>query len=152
MPGITVKDTKVTLAHVMQPSDANHIGNVHGGSIIKLIDTAAGVVATRYARGNAVTASIERLDFHCPVYVGNLLILKVCMNYVGNSSMEIGVRAEAENLKTGEVHHTASAYLTFVAIGEDGSTRKVPPLILETDEERRRHIEAENRRKIRAQG
>lgn len=117
--GIKAKDTKVTLAHVMQPSDANHIGNVHGGSIIKLIDTAAGVVATRYARGNAVTVSIERLDFHSPVYLGNLLILKVSMNYVGSSSMVIGVRAEAEDLKTGEIHDTASAYLTFVAITDD---------------------------------
>lgn len=117
--GIKAKDTKVTLAHVMQPFDANHIGNVHGGSIIKLIDTAAGVVATRYARGNAVTVSIERLDFHSPVYLGNLLILKVSMNYVGSSSMVIGVRAEAEDLKTGEIHDTASAYLTFVAITDD---------------------------------
>ncbi len=150
MQGIHAKDTKVTLAHVMQPSDANHIGNVHGGSIIKLIDTAAGVVATRYARGNAVTASIERLDFHCPVYVGNLLILKVCMNYVGRSSMEIGVRAEAENLKTGKVSHTASAYLTFVAIDDDGTSRGVPPLILESDEEKRRHREAINRKKMRS--
>lgn len=149
MKAIKAEDTKVKLSHVMQPSDANPIGNVHGGSIIKLIDTAAGVVATRYARGNAVTASIERLDFHFPVYVGNLLIMKACMNYVGRSSMEIGVRVEAENLITGEVHHTASAYLTFVAIDDDGASRLVPPLTVESDDEKRRYLEAENRRKQR---
>lgn len=150
MRGKTVEETKVTLSHVMQPSDANPLGNVHGGTIIKLIDTAAGVVAWRYARGNAVTASIERLNFHNPVYIGDLLILKACLNYVGTSSMEIGVRTEAENLKTGEISHTASAYLTFVAIDDDGIPVKLPPLILKTDEEQRRHQEAEYRKKQRA--
>ncbi len=149
MQGITVEETKVTLSHVMQPSDANPMGNVHGGTIIKLIDTAAGVVAWRYARNNAVTASIERLDFHNPVYIGDLLILKACLNYVGRTSMVIGVRAEAENLKNGEVSHTASAYLTFVAIDDDGAPVKVPPIILKTEEEKRRHLEAEIRKEQR---
>ena len=151
MPNIMDKDA-ITLAHVMQPSDANPIGNVHGGTIIKLIDSAAGVVATRYARGNAVTASIDRIDFHCPVYVGDLLTLKASLNYVGRSSMEIGVRAEAENMKNGETRHTASAYLTFVALDKGGRPREVPSLTLKTDEEKRRHLQAENRRRIRLGG
>lgn len=149
MRGLKVKDTIVELAHVMQPSDANPIGNVHGGTIIKLIDTAAGVVATRHARGNAVTVSIDRLDFHHPVYVGDLLTLKASLNYVGRTSMEIGVRAEAENMKTGEIRHTASAYLTFVALDADGRSRQVPSLIITTEEEKQRYIKAEERKRRR---
>jgi acyl-CoA hydrolase len=107
------------------------------------------VVAIRHARNNAVTASIDRLDFHYPVFVGDLLILKASLNYVGKSSMEVGVRVEAENLLTGEVRHTASAYLTFVALDKFGKPVPVPALEPETDEERRRNCEAVVRRKHR---
>ncbi|MCA1960183.1 MAG: acyl-CoA thioesterase, partial [Desulfomonile sp.] len=96
-----------------------------------------------------VTASIDRLDFHNPVYVGDLLILKASLNLVGRTSMEVGVRVEAENLRTGEVRHTASAYLTFVALDPNGAPAEVPPLILQTDEERRRNCEAQIRRQNR---
>ena len=111
MNGKTVQESAVTIAQVMIPQDTNPSGNVHGGIIMKLIDTAAAVVASRHARSNVVTASIDRLDFHHPVFVGDLLILKASLNLVGRTSMEIGVRVEAENLKSGEVRHTASAYL-----------------------------------------
>jgi len=107
---------------------------------------AAGAVAVRHARSNVVTATIDRLDFHAPVYVGNLLFLKASMNYVGRTSMEIGVRVEAEDLRTGEVRHTASAYLTFVALDDEGKPSRVPPLVLETDEDRRRWEGGESRR------
>ena len=100
----------VTLSHLVLPDDANPAGNVHGGVILKLIDTAAGVVAMRHVRGLAVTASIDRMDFLKPVYVGELVILKASLNMVGRTSMEVGVRVEAENLQTGEVRHTNSAY------------------------------------------
>lgn len=137
------------MAVQMNPEDTNPVGHVHGGVIMKYVDTAAGVVAIRHARNNAVTASIDRLDFHYPVFVGDLLILKASLNYVGKSSMEVGVRVEAENLLTGEVRHTASAYLTFVALDKFGKPIQVPALEPETDEERRRNCEAVVRRKHR---
>ncbi len=149
MEGKRVKDSSVIIAQVMIPQDANPAGNVHGGVIMKLIDTTAGVVASRHSRSNAVTVSIDRLDFHHPVFVGDLLFVKGSLNLVGKTSMEIGVRVEAENIVTGEVRHTASAYLTFVALDERGRPKEVPPLILETDEEKRRNLEAKIRREAR---
>jgi uncharacterized protein (TIGR00369 family) len=141
-----VKDSSVAIAQVMVPQDVNPSGNVHGGVIMRLIDTTAGVVASRHARSNVVTVSIDRLDFHHPVFVGDLLVLKGSLNMVGRTSMEIGVRVEAENLMTGQVRHTASAYLTFVALDKEGKPREVPPLILETEDEVRRNREAKVRR------
>ncbi len=117
--------------------------------IMKLIDNAAGVVSVKHARTNVVTASIERLSFYNPVYIGDLVTLKASLNMVGKSSMEIGVRVEAENIFSGEIKHVASAYLTFVALEEDGRPTEVPPLILETNEERRRNEEALDRKRIR---
>ena len=149
MEGKRVKDSSVTIAQVMIPQDANPAGNVHGGVIMKLIDTAAAVVASRHARSNTVTASIDRMDFHHPVFVGDLLFLKACLNMVGRTSMEVGVRVESENFITGEVRHTASAYLTFVALDRDGRPQTVPPLILDTEEETRRNREARTRREMR---
>ena len=133
----------------MTQQDANLVGNVHGGVVMKYIDTTAGIVAARHACSNVVTASIDRLDFHSPVFVGDLLTLKAGLNMVGNTSMEVGVRVEAENFLTGEIRHTASAYLTFVALGPNGRPMEVPPLILETEEEVRRHREALARREMR---
>ena len=144
-----VSDSSVVMAVVMEPADANPAGNVHGGVIMKNIDSAAGVVALRHAAGNAVTASIDRLDFHNPVYVGELLFLKAGLNLVGKSSMEIGVRVEAENPRQGQVRHVASAYLTFVALDENKQPAPVPGLILETADEQRRNVEAISRRNLR---
>lgn len=149
MEGKRVRDSSIIMAQMMVPQDANPAGNIHGGVIVKLIDTAGGVAAFRHARMNVVTASIDRLDFHHPVYVGDLIFLKASVNYVGRTSMEVGVRVEAENLLTGEVRKTASAYLTYVALDKNGRPAPVPPLILETEEERRRHREAERRRERR---
>jgi uncharacterized protein (TIGR00369 family) len=144
-----VSESSVVLAQIMLPADTNPAGHVHGGTIMKLIDNAAYVVAARHTASNAVTASIDRLDFHCPVFLGNLVTLKASMNRAGRTSMEVGVRVEAEDLMTGEVRHTASAYLTFVALGADGRAIPVPGLIAEADEERRRFAEAANRYDIR---
>lgn len=149
MEGKRVKDSSVITAQMMIPQDANPAGNVHGGVVVKSIDEAAGVVAVRHARCNVVTASIDRLDLHTPVLVGNLLFFKASLNYVGRTSMEIGVRVEAENLMTGEVRHAASAYLTYVAIDRLGRPTPVPPLILESEEEKRRNREAQARRATR---
>ncbi len=149
MNGKSVKDSSVITAQMMIPQDANPAGNVHGGVVVKIIDEAAGVVAARHCRRNVVTASIDRMDFHHPIFVGDLLFFKASLNFVGRTSMEIGVRVEAENLMTGEVRHAASAYLTYVAIDRDGRPVEVPPLIMETDEERRRQREGKARRELR---
>ncbi|MBF0330123.1 MAG: acyl-CoA thioesterase [Nitrospirae bacterium] len=146
MEGRKVSETSITMAQVMLPQDANPAGNIHGGVIMKLIDTAAAVVASRHSRANTVTASIDRLDFHNPVFIGDLLFLKAGINMVGRSSMEVGVRVEAENYITGHVRHTASAYLTFVALDEGGKPKSVAPLICETDDEQRRNREASLRK------
>ena len=149
MKGKAVSESSVVMIQVMNPQDVNVAGNVHGGVIMKLIDSAGGVVAIRHARANAVTASVDQLDFHHPVYVGDLVTLKASVNVVGKTSMEVGVRAESENLITGESWHTASAYLTYVALDRYGKPVEVPPIIPETEEEKRRNREALRRREIR---
>ena len=149
MEGKRVTDSSVITAQMMIPQDANPAGNVHGGVVVKIIDEAAGVVAARHARSNVVTASIDRLDFHLPIFVGDLLFFKASLNFAGRTSMEIGVRVEAENLMTGDVKHAASAYLTYVAIDKQGRPAAIAPLILETDQERRRNREAKARRELR---
>lgn len=149
MQGKTKAQSSITLSQRLLPQDANPAGNVHGGVILKYIDTAAGTVAMRHGRTNAVTASIDRMDFLRPVFVGELVTIKASLNYVGTTSMEVGVRVEAENLLTGEVRYTNSAYLTFVALDKDGKPTKVPPLVLENDTDQRRWREAEERRRNR---
>lgn len=141
----SVSESKVQMAQVMFPPDANQAGNVHGGSIMKLIDTAAGIVAVRHCRTNVVTASMDRLDFHEPVFIGELVILCAAINYVGGTSMEVGVRVEAENLLTGKVRHTNSAYLTMVSLDEERRPTKAPDIVPETDEEKRRFKEGQAR-------
>jgi uncharacterized protein (TIGR00369 family) len=149
MEGKRIRESTVVMSHMMSPQDTNTAGNVHGGVIMKLIDTAAGVAAVRHARSNVVTASIDRLDFHHPAFVGNLLTLRASLNFVGRTSMEVGVRVETENLISGERRHTASAYLTFVALDKEGRPQPLPPLILEMEEEVRRNREAKARRETR---
>jgi acyl-CoA hydrolase len=149
MEGKRVRDSSVVMAQMMIPQDANPAGNVHGGAVVKLIDEAAGVVASRHARSNVVTASIDRMEFHSPVFVGDLLMVTAGLNLVGRTSMEIGVRVDAENLISGEVRHAATAYLTYVALDAQGRPRTVPSLILETGEEKRRNQEAASRRETR---
>ena len=149
MQGKTKAQSSITLSQRLLPQDANPAGNVHGGVILKYIDTAAGTVAMRHGRTNAVTASIDRMDFLRPVFVGELVTIKASLNYVGTTSMEVGVRVEAENLLTGEVRYTNSAYLTFVALDKDGKPTRVLPLVLENDTDQRRWREAEERRKNR---
>lgn len=143
------RDSSITISKIMLPQDANPAGIVHGGVVMKEIDNAAGVAAVRHARKICVTASIDRMDFHNPAFIGNLLIVKACVNMTGNTSMEIGVRVEAEDLLTGAATHIASAYLTFVALGDDKRPIKIPPLNPETDEDKRRQRQAVSRREMR---
>ena len=149
MDGKKVRDSSVVMAQQMNPQDANPAGNVHGGVIMKLIDTAAGVAAIRHARSNAVTASVDRLDFYHPVFVGDFVTLRASVNFVGRASMEVGVRVESENLLTGERLHTSTAYLTYVSLGANGKPIALPPVILETDVQKRRNQEAKTRREMR---
>jgi len=145
----TVAHSSIILRHVVQPGDANLAGITHGGVVMKHIDDAAGVVAIKHSGNAVVTASIDRLDFHTPVYIGNLLTIKASINLVGRTSMEIGVRVEAEDVVSGKIRHTASAYLTYVALDQNNRPTRVPPLKLVTDEERRRNREAADRRRVR---
>ena len=151
MESKAVKDSTVIMSHVMLPEDANPSGNILGGVIMKHIDTTATVVGMRHARCNAVTASVDRLDFHNPAYVGNLLTLKGSINLVGKTSMEIGVRAETEDLITGKIRKIASSYLTLVGLDKNGRTKVLPRIIFETEEENRRNVEAIERREARLQ-
>ncbi len=144
-PAKPVSASRLVLAQVMTPLDANVYGNVHGGNIMRLADTAAGVVAIRHSGRNCVTASVDRFEFHAPVFIGNLVTLFASLNRAGRTSMEVGVRVEAEDLRTGRKTHTNSCYFTMVALGEDGRPIPVPGLLLETEEDRRRSNDAATR-------
>ena len=146
-----VSASKTVFAKSMLPSDANPSGNVHGGEIMKLIDECAGAAAGRHARRRVVTARVDELSFVAPVYVGNLVTARASVNDVGTKSMEVGVRVDAEDVLTGKVVHVSSAYLVYVAIGDDGRTVPIPPIIAETDEEKRRMAAAKVRRTRRLQ-
>jgi acyl-CoA hydrolase len=141
-----VSDSAVIMSVQMLPSDANPQGQVHGGTIMKHVDTAAAVAGHRHARSLVATARIDEMSFLAPVEVGDLVTLKASVNAVWRTSMEVGVRVETENLLTGKITHTSSAYLVIVALDEQRRPREVPPLIAETAEERRRMEEAQTRR------
>jgi acyl-CoA hydrolase len=128
------------------PTDANTLGNVLGGKVMHLVDLAAALAAVRHARCAVVTASIDQMSFLHPVHIGQLIVLRSSVNRVFRTSMEIGVRVEVENLLTGHIKHTSSAYLTFVAIDKSGNRIPIPPVIPESEDEQRRFVEAEQRR------
>ncbi|MFC2025331.1 acyl-CoA thioesterase [Chloroflexota bacterium] len=146
-----MSESKAIMVVPMTPQDANVAGNVHGGVIMKLIDQVGGIVAVRHTRNNVVTASVDKIDFIHPVFIGDVLTLKASLNLVGRTSMEVGVRVEAEDLRTGDIRRTASAFLTYVALDRDGIPMEVAPLILETEEDKRRNRDAQARREARLQ-
>ncbi|WP_409477346.1 acyl-CoA thioesterase [Pseudobdellovibrio sp. HCB154] len=145
----SVSRSQVVMTQLVLPSHTNAIDTIFGGTIMSWIDICAAIAAQRHSGREVVTASIDRLDFVAPVRKGWVVNLKASVNFVSNSSMEVGVRVDAENPKTGEIFHTASSYLTFVALGSDGRKTKVPGLILETDVEKRRFEAAKKRRENR---
>jgi len=145
-----VSASKTVFAKSMLPSDANPSGNVHGGEIMKLIDECAGAAAGRHARQRVVTARVDELSFLAPVYVGNLVTARASVNDVGTRSMEIGVRVDAEDILTGAVVHVSSAYLVYVAIDAHGKAAPIPPVLAESDEEKRRMAAAKLRRQRRS--
>jgi acyl-CoA hydrolase len=126
--------------------DANTAGNVHGGMIMKMVDEVAGVAAVRHCGTRVVTAALDRMTFTQPVYVGQLVTVKATVNAAWHTSMEVGVRVESEDMRTGEVMHTSTAYVTMVALTDDGEPAPVPPLEAASEDERRRQREAQLRR------
>lgn len=145
----SVRYSRTTLTELMIPSYANFGGKIHGGIILSLMDKVAYACASRHAGAYCVTVSIDTVDFLEPVEVGELVSLKASVNYVGNSSVVVGIRAEAENVKTGKIKHTNTSYFTMVAKGEDDRPTQVPELILESEVEVRRFMEAMARKEIR---
>ena len=147
----TVKNTHVIMHELVLPNDANLLGNVLGGRVMHLMDMCAAMSAYKHARTAVVTASVDRLDFLAPVKMGEIMILKSSVNYTGKSSMEVGVRIESENPKTGHIHHTSSAYLTFVSLNENGKPQRVDDIEPENDIEIRRYNEGKSRHEERKQ-
>ena len=141
----TVKNTHVIMHELVLPNDANLLGNVLGGRVMHLMDMCAAMSAYKHARTAVVTASVDRLDFLAPAKMGEIMILKSSVNYTGKSSMEVGVRIESENPKTGDIYHTSSAYLTFVSLHENGKPQRVDAVKPEIDIEFRRFNEGKIR-------
>lgn len=150
MKAKSTHDSHAEVIARMFPSDANPAGNVFGGVILKQIDIVAGIVGHRHCRTNAVTASIDRVDFLKPVFVGNVLVLNARLNCVHKSSMEVEVKVESENLLTGERTLTGTAFVTMVALDESGRPTAVPQLLLKTREEKKRFEEGLARMRQRA--
>ena len=142
----TVKESQHESSELMMPQDANNLGHIFGGVILSLMDKTAAISAFRHSRASVVTASIDRVDFREPIHLGDLVVMKASVNYVGRTSMEVGVRVEAEELLTGRRRHTNSCYLTFVAVDRAGRPVEVPGLIPETADEMRRFEAATERR------
>jgi len=147
--GKPVRESISEYAELALPTDANGLGNVLGGKVMHLVDLAAAMAAMRHARRPCVTASVDSMQFVHPVRIGELVMLRSSVNRVFRTSMEVGVCVMTENLLTGERRHTCSAYLTFVALGEDGKAEPVPPVIPETEDEKRRYAQAGERREYR---
>ncbi len=149
-----VRASQVEMLELMYPNDANPLGSIMGGRVMHFIDVAAALAASRHAHRPCVTASVDHIDFKEPVKVGDVLVLRASVNYAGHTSMEVGVKVEVEDRWSGARRHTSSAYLTFVALGDDGLPTPVPPVLPESEVEKRRYREAEKRRaeRLRALG
>lgn len=141
-----VAASRSVLTHWMGPGDANVAGSVHGGVVMRLCDEAAGTAAARHCRRMVVTAAMGRMTFLLPIRIGQLVTFRASVNAVWRTSMEVGVRVEAEDIASGVLEHTNSAYLTLVAVDERGRPVAVPPLLMEDDVDRRREREAQMRR------
>ena len=146
----TIKDSQIEMIELVLPNDTNILGNLLGGRLMHWIDISAALAASRHCNNVAVTAALDHLNFHHPIHLGNIVRLKASVNRAFNTSMDVGVRVEVEKIKSGEILHTNTAYLTFVSI--DSETKKpikVPEIIYETSEEKRRYDQALKRREQR---
>ena|SRR5947209_4715256 len=146
MEGKPASASSSQIVHWMGVGDANSAGNIHGGTVMKLVDEAAGLAAIKHSRRRVVTAGMDRMTFLVPIQVGELVSFSATVNAAWRTSMEVGVRVQAENPRTGVVRHTNTAYLTMVALDEQGQPTAVPPVIAQTETEVRRQREAELRR------
>jgi uncharacterized protein (TIGR00369 family) len=146
---VTERTDELTLAQVMLPEDANPRGNVHGGTLMKLADTAGGVCASRHARQRLVTAVVDSMTFEQPVYVGNLVVVHAIVTWTGRTSIETEVRIEAEDVLSGNVRYISTAYFVYVATDEHGRPTPVRGFEPTTQEQRRRWADAERRRAVR---
>lgn len=144
-----VRDSRISIAQLMEPEHANNLGNVHGGWIMKLVDEAGALVCMRHSQRRAVTVAIDSMVFHNPIKIGDLVILNAELTFVGSSSMEVEVKVQAENPFTGERTHTNTAYLVYVALDDNGKPATVPSLIAETDDEKNKLEEAKRRQALR---
>ena len=149
--GKPVSESASEYAELTLPNDANSLGTLFGGKLMQYVDLAAAIAATRHARCAVVTASVDNLTFLHPVKIGQLVRLKSSVNRVFRTSMEVGVKVFVEDMQTGEVKHVSSAYLTFVALDQERRRIEIPPVIPETEAERRRWEEAGHRREHRLQ-
>lgn len=141
--------SRVTLAQLMQPTEANVYGNVHGGLVMKLMDEAGAATAIRHAQRPVVTVAVDQVTFREPIHVGALVTLEAVLTYTGRTSMEVQIDVTAQNLLTGEHTHTNTAYFVYVALDEAGHPAAVPPLQLDTDEDRARWQAAQERQAYR---
>ena len=144
-----VRASRVTLSQLMHPQHANLLGNVHGGWIMKLVDEAGALVCMRHAQRKVVTVAIDSMTFRQPIRIGDLIILNAEVTYTGRTSLEAGVQVLAENPITGERTHTNTAYLVYVALDDEGNPTPVPPLQLETEDEKRKAEQAKERQQRR---
>ena len=149
LPGRPVRESISEYSEIALPGDVNSLGHILGGKVMHLVDLAGALAALRHSRRSVVTASIDSMTFLHPVQVGNLIVLRSSVNRVFTTSMEVGVRVEVENLRTGERRHTSSAYLTFVALGDNDRPTAIAPVIPESEDEIRRYRQAEERRRYR---
>lgn len=145
LPAKSPQESAVETRHIVLPNDANHYGTAFGGAIMSWIDLIAAMSAQRHSGHEAVTVSIDRINFITPIQIGDHVNLKAMVNYVGNTSMEVGVQVNRENPYTGEMVRATTAYLSFVALDENKKPCRVPPLRLETDLEKRRFAEGKLR-------
>jgi acyl-CoA hydrolase len=145
----TVRSSQHETSEIMMPQHANNLGHVFGGVILSMMDRTAAVAAIRHARSNCVTVSVDKVTFREPIHLGDLVIMRASVIFVGRSSLEVGVRVEAEDLLDGNRRHTNSCYLTFVAVDRNGRPVQVPPLIAESEAEQRRYRAAQERRRRR---
>ena len=146
---LPASQSETVLVQAMELTDANLSGNVHGGAIMRLVDTAAGISAHKHCGGRVVTVAMDEMSFLEPIYIGDVVTVRAMVNDVGRTSMEVGVRVDAENFATKRKAHSSSAYLVFVALDEEGKPRPVPPIVAETEVEQRRQREAKLRRENR---
>ncbi len=146
-----VHASQIVMTELMIPAYANFGGKIHGGILLSLMDKAAYACAAKHASGYCVTVSVENVNFMEPVSVGELVSIHASVNYVGRTSMVVGMRVTAENVETGVVKHTNTSYFTMVAKNEKGEPTLVPPLILETTEDARRFLEAMRRKELKSQ-